>query len=152
MDIPNEYKRLYGIALVHESNPYKAALNVFPNETGKALWINDFWLNDPEVIAAIQAERERIENEEMPGEKDALKLAWDMASNVGAMYADRLKALETFAKIKGLIKKDAGVVINNKQVIRQKVIAMPTFASDDDWEHAAEKQQREILNVATSRH
>lgn len=150
---PNELKQPYGLILAREPDPFKAALELFPNDMGIALWVNEHWRTDPEVLAHRDKERARIEDEESAKKHDLKREVWAMATNPNVEPKDRAVYMKLYAELIGAIEKpQTAQVINNNNVMVPRVIAMPTFNSDEEWEKAAQKQQQDLLNVATSRH
>lgn len=149
--VPIELKQAYGVILAREPDPWKAALTLIPDDMGCALWVNDQWRNDPEVLAYRDQERERIALEDQATKADLKREVWAMATDPRVDPKDRAVYMKLYAELINAIEKTPAVV-NNNHVVMPKVIALPTYASDEDWEAAAEKQQADLLNVASSRH
>ena len=106
-------KKLFGIALAKHEKPFEAALEVFPDDTNRALWASWNWLNDPLVVASKDAYAQNIELNEKLLDKDALaarllKFAEEKDAS-GRFYIceakDRLAAYKLFAEVQGFIGK-----------------------------------------------
>lgn len=116
-----ELKKLFGIALAKHAKPFEAALEVFLENTNKALWVSFNWLADPLVVSTKDAYAQNIELNEKLLDKSQLsarllKFA-DEKDPTGRFYLceakDRLAAFKLFAEVQGFIGKAADVSINN---------------------------------------
>lgn len=109
IDNADEKKRLFGLHLA-KLPAFKAACEVFP-ETNTALWVSHNWVNDPIVAAAKDKYLEAADNSQALLDKDQFaRMLLNMANEKNASQTihildgkDRLKALELYAKVKGLI-------------------------------------------------
>jgi hypothetical protein len=106
-------KKQFGIELAKHETAFDAALEVFPNDTGAALWASFHWLSDPVVVAAKDTYAQNIELSEKLLDKSQfaakmLKLA-DERDPSGRFYIlegkDRLAAYKLFAEVQGFIGK-----------------------------------------------
>jgi hypothetical protein len=106
-------KKLFGEALVKHATAFNAALEVFPNETNKALWASWNWLTDPLVVASRQDYAQNVELNSKLLDKEALaarllKFA-EEKDHTGRFYIceakDRLAAYKLFAEVQGFIGK-----------------------------------------------
>lgn len=146
----SEEKRSYAALLIKEREPFKAALLLFPEATNRALWVSNNWPNDPEVVA----EKERLLKE---GAANAHLLSkTDLARDIHERMQvvtkadDYVKLAKLYAEVLGYIEKpQASVTVTNNV---PRVVEMPVFPTQDDWEAAAAKQQRESLANARTRH
>lgn len=110
IDNAEEKKALFGIAL-GKLSPFAAACEVFGDDTNTAVWVSQNWLNDPVVIAAKDKYLEAAETSQTLLDKDQLArklLTMAEEKNQSNTFylldgKDRLKALELYAKIKGLL-------------------------------------------------
>lgn len=113
-------KRLFGLELAkNNKNAFECACLIFGKDTSKALWASINWPNDQIVIDARVNGEEKVET---PSLLDKTQLCVKLLSfadervifNGNSVFAaeakDRLKALELYAKIQGMIDK---VDINN---------------------------------------
>uniref|UniRef100_A0AAU7YTF4 Terminase small subunit n=1 Tax=Stenotrophomonas phage vB_SmaS_QH3 TaxID=3229738 RepID=A0AAU7YTF4_9CAUD len=154
----SEEKAAYAALLLKERDPFKAALQLFPDNTNRALWVANHWPNDDEV----KAEQTRLSNEE--GDSFLLskrEFLQDIEQRMrGTVYPngavipptpeEYAKLAKLYADVRGFIEKpQTNVNVNN---IMQRVVEVPVFQSESEWEAAAAKQQRELLNNARTRH
>lgn len=109
-----QLKIAFGIELAKgHSNPFVAACEVFEKETNKALFISTNWINDPIVIEAKNNFNKVTSSQEKILDRDELslklltfseeKINFNGNEVYAAKGADRLRALELYAKIQGLI-------------------------------------------------
>ena len=132
-------------------NPLEAGQLVHPANFNRAAQIASMWHNDAEVKSLIaqikkakQIETGVTEDEKYVEEK--LKQIIENCPHAD----DKIKALDKLMELKGLSKKPQnGPAV---QVVIPRAIEVPTHGSDEEWEAAAAKQQRELLNVSRSRH
>lgn len=123
-----EKKRLFGIELVKGLKPLDAALQVFPN-AGQALWVSQFWLNDPLVVEICQQVVKPLSKLldkdglaarvlEFADEKDFTNRFYINEDKV------RLSSFELYAKIMGFIGKENSTVNNfNNNVMKIELVA-----------------------------
>lgn len=107
----NEVKRLFGIELAKGVQAFQAALNC-GQETSKALYISQHWLNDP-IVVETRKNTVHNSNDLLDAEELAVRLL-EMAEERNASNTfymlegkDRLAALKLYADIRGYTKKDA---------------------------------------------
>jgi hypothetical protein len=104
----DEKKHLFGLALA-KYPPFKAACEVFGEDTNTAVWVSQYWLTDPTVVAAKDKYLEVADNSKTLLDKDELArkllVMADEKNANNTFYLldgkDRLKALELYAKVKG---------------------------------------------------
>lgn len=154
----SEEKAVYAALLLKERDPFKAALQLFPDNTNRALWVANHWPNDDEV----KAEQTRLSNEE--GDSFLLskrEFLQDIEQRMrGTVYPNGAVILPTpeeyaklaklYADVRGFIEKPQTNV--NVTTNIQRVVEVPVFQDESSWEAAAAKQQRELLNNARTRH
>lgn len=150
---PDELKPEYGKALASGqfATTYAAALSLGLG-VGPSLWINDHWQDDPVVVSAKEAEKKRIREEVTLTKGELVSRLLNIADSSMVEPKDRVMAMGKIAVIMGWEQK-AQTTINNTNAgtLRQKVIKVTHYATDEDWEAAAARQQSDLLNVATSR-
>ena len=103
-----EKKRLFGLALA-KFPAFKAACEIFPDDTNTALYISHNWVNDPIVAASKDKYLEAADTSQALLDKDQLARKLlnmaDEKNQSNTFYLldgkDRLKALELYAKVKG---------------------------------------------------
>lgn len=128
---------------------FKAGLEMFPGETGKALWVQIHWGTDADVIRARAATIiDRIESERKernkPVKDDILAEMLEMARDWRVdpkvrhdMYKTVLAAIDAFPK------QGPAVVVNNQA---PRVMVVKDFGTDDEWEKKLSAQQQELTN------
>ncbi len=117
----DEKKALFGIELA-KYPAFKAATEVFGEDTSTAVWVSQNWTNDPIVVAAKDKYLEAADTSQALLDKAQLSrklLAMAEEKNQSNTFylldgKDRLKALELYAKINGHLndKLDASSVTN----------------------------------------
>jgi len=155
----SEEKAAYAALLLKECDPFKAALLLFPNNTNRALWVASHWPNDAEV----KAEQKRLTDEGgdmafLPGKAELARDIWQRMQ--GTMLPNGVTVLPTleeyaklaklYADVCGLIEKPQANINLTTNVSR--VVEMPVFANESEWEAEAARQQRELLENARTRH
>ena len=106
----DEKKRLFGLELAKNS-PFKAACIVFQDDTNTAIWASTNWANDPIAVAAKDKYLEAADTSQALLDKEQFaRMLLNMANEKNASNTvhildgkDRLKALELYAKVRGLI-------------------------------------------------
>lgn len=147
-DIPNvlEAKKAFALQLLkHESNPFKAGMEAFKDgDTSKALWVARHWVLDDEVL--LQKEliiQEKGEATFLPSKAEVSKKIFSLLNENGLEVKETLEILKTYAQIMDFMPKNnqTNIQVNNNE---QKVMIVPHFGSDDDWEEAVKKQQQQL--------
>lgn len=156
----DEEKAAFAIGLLKQPNePFKVALSIFPDNTNRALWVAHHWPNDP----AVKAEQKRVADDDnagdfLPSKGDLARAIWQKMEGstnsegrvIVPIMEDYVKLAKLYAEVRGFIEKPGtGPAVN---VIIPRAIEVPTHGTNDEWEAAAERQQRELLNVSRSRH
>jgi len=142
-------KKHFALELLRNPNdPFKAAIEVFPENAGMALMVTSRWPNDPEV-KKYQAEAMATLGETgfLPSKGDLARAVWTMAENEKYNADERLRAYRLFGDIQGHIEKGAGPIINNN-LTSNKVMVVNSQGSDDEWEHRAASQQARLVEEA----
>jgi hypothetical protein len=106
-------KRLFGIAWAKTPKPFEAALEVFGEETNKALWASWNWLTDPLVVATKDNYAQNIELNDKLLDKDQLAarlLKFAEEKDVSGRFyiceaKDRLAAFKLYAEVQGFVGK-----------------------------------------------
>lgn len=114
-----EKKHLFGLALA-KFPPFKAACEVFGEDTNTAVWVSQYWLNDPIVVAAKDKYLEAAQISQTLLDKEQLArkfliMAEEKNAN-NTFYLldgkDRLKALELYAQIMGYKDNKSEIPVN----------------------------------------
>jgi hypothetical protein len=58
---------------------------------------------------------------------------------------DKIAALRLYAEVRGFLKKDEGVTVNN---VTNKVLVVNSAGADDDWERKVQRQQLRLIQGA----
>lgn len=132
-------------------NPLEAGQLVHPANFNRAAQIASMWHNDAEVKSLIAQIKKAAQAE--TGVSEDEKYVEEKLKHIieNCPHADyRIKALDKLMELKGLSKKpQTGPAV---QVVIPRAIEVPTHGTNEEWEAAAAKQQRELLNVSRSRH
>lgn len=145
-----ELKAAFAASLLREPNPMQAALLVV-DDTAEALRMAMEWAHDPYVTQEVARLRDAGEAEALlPSKAEAAYLAWQMAKAPGETK-DRIAALKLFGDFMDYLPKGTGNT-NTTNVLINRVMEVQRFASDEEWEIAAERQQKELINVSDKRH
>ena len=131
IDNADEKKRLFGIGLAKQT-PFKSACEVFKDDTNTALWVSHNWVNDPIVVAAKDKYLEAADTSQALLDKEQFaRMLLNMASEKNASNTihvldgkDRLKALELYAKVTGLIDTKADPLLTQNFVHNSMTIKL----------------------------
>lgn len=110
-----EKKEAFGNLLKEGLKPFEAAIKIFMNDNGAALWVSQHWPNDEVVKAVVDKPQKSLKI--LDKEQLAAKVLTfaEEKDNSGRFYvnesAERLKALELYAKICGYINNPAASLI-----------------------------------------
>jgi hypothetical protein len=127
----DEKKRLFGVELA-KSTPFQAACLIFKDDTNTALWCSHNWVNDPIVVASKDKYLEAADTSQALLDKDQFaRMLLNMASEKNASNTihildgkDRLKALELYAKVTGLIDTKADPLLTQNFVHNSMTIKL----------------------------
>ncbi len=152
-------KAAYAALLLKERDPFKAALQLFPDNTNRALWVANHWPIDAEV----KAEQERLMGEDdgssfLPSKAELARDIWQRMQGttlangvtIPPTPEEYAKLAKLYADVRGFIEKPQTNVNVTTNV--QRVVEVPVFQSESEWENAAARQQRELLENARTRH
>lgn len=142
-----ELKKAFGAALLrHPNNPYSAAREIEPTESvGRANYIVQNWMDDPIVIAAGGARVAELGARAGLPTKDelALKVYREDVKDP----AIKLAYYKFVGELLGFIEKSGGGGVNVNILNAPKVMMVPAFANQEDWEKAAVEQQRQLSKL-----
>lgn len=135
-------KKLFAEQLLKDpSDPFKVALSIFGSDTGGALLAAQEWPSDFEVIEyQQQLIKEQGELAFLPSIKEALRLAYDIASGKVTATAEMIKGLDIYMKGRDFYPKEAPLIENNTN----NVMVVYNHGSDENWEKNALQQQRKL--------
>lgn len=137
---------------------FGAGLAAWPNNVNMAAYCARYWPSDP----LVQQEIQRLQASQGPGygladKGELLRLIWERMTaerladgSVNVLAPDDLvKLAKLYAEVRGYIERPAATPLVNVSVPR--AIEVPVHESDEAWERAAQKQQRELLHVSRDR-
>lgn len=140
-------KRAFAAALLrYPTDPFKAALQLFPNNTMRALTVSQEWIADPFVMN-VQAEliEELGEDHFLPSKVTLARRVFELGENARATQSEKLSAFRLYAELRGFIEKPGFTVNNNTQINQNRVMVMTDHGSNDDWETKALEQQTKLV-------
>lgn len=141
------------LALKHEfaeallklpNDPFRAACGVFGNDTVKALEVANRW---PFDLVVLQRQAELLDKfgpeEFLPTKTDVARRIWN-CGEAATDTKDKLAAYRLYAELRGFVPKgDAAGV--NVTVNNNRVMVVPAFGTDDQWETNAARQQSKLI-------
>lgn len=144
----NEQKRRFALELLKTPEaPYKAAIVVFGDDTASALAASARWISDPDVLKFIDELRdEHGEINLLPDKVATAREIWSLATTAPHVE-DRLKALRTYAELRGFIDKAAPTTVGIN-VTQNRVMIVQDHGSNDEWETKLIDQQRQLVHDA----
>ncbi len=150
MDVLEE-KQKFAEALLELCDPFKAALHVCEGmPTQKALKMATEWPADIEVKGFIKAIKDKESSiDTLPDKKDLAEAVWLKMENC-RFPEDFAKLAKLYAEVRGFIEKP-----DNKPIVtinQNRVMVIKDFGNEDQWQAAADKQQRDLLNVSSTKH
>jgi len=140
-----EQKDRFAEALLRTpTDPFRAALTVFGNDTATALRISNLW---PYDLYVLQRQAELLEqfgpDEYLPTKQQVARRIYEVGENA-ADNKDKLAAFKLYAELRGFVPKGEGVT-NNLTVNNNRVMIMKDFGTDEQWESAAVGQQTKLI-------
>jgi hypothetical protein len=142
-------KRKYAALLFKEGDAFKAALLMFPQDTSRAFWIANNWVNDDEV----NAEKNRIvkSGKDIDFLPTKAEFARELLQRMRRCDDDGKYAsiAKIYAEVRQFIEKPQ-TNVNVNAVSR--VIEVPAFRDESEWEAKTASDQRELLKNARNRH
>jgi len=146
-ELKAEFARLL---LKSPSDPFKAALMLFPDNTNRALRVANDWPADPEVMAAQAALLEEDgELSFLPTKADFARKIWDKMDEERLAPEDFAKLGKLYADVRGFIEKPQTNINNNVNNVTNRVMVIRESESNDDWEAKLRKQQEDLTNAST---
>jgi hypothetical protein len=146
-----ELKLRFAEALLREpDNAFKAGIDVFGADTGRALFAATKWITDDVVIA----ERSRLllakgARSFLPSKEEYAREVWRQATNERAPIEDRTRLLTLYGDVMGFKeaaqKNAGGIIVNNN-----KVMFVRDFGDDKTWEAKAAAQQHALTNQSVT--
>ncbi len=146
-----QLKAEYAKLLLKITDPFKAALQLFPDNTSRALRVANEWPTDPEVVAAQAAFLDEDgELSFLPTKADLARNIWDRMQNERICPDDYAKLGKLYADVRGFIEKPQSNVNVNNNVTNNRVMVVRENGTDEDWAAKLRKQQEKLTNA--SRH
>jgi hypothetical protein len=148
----DELKLKFAAAMLRFPNdPFKAGLEVFGTDTGRALYVASHWINDPLVCA----EKQRILDDDgemfgLPSKAEVARKVWDLATAERPMEdKDRLEMLKFYSSLRGFIEKPkdaAGEGTTNIQA--NNVMIVRDHGTNEQWAEKLRRQQEVLIENA----
>lgn len=153
-----EQKKAFAAALLKSpDDPFKAALDAFPEQTSFALRVAQTWPNDAEVKKLLQELRDSgADLEALPTKADWLREIWDKARNT-VDPDDFQKLMKLYGDGRGFIEKPQTNINAQTAVVNSGVMIVPNHGSDADWEKKLAAQQEKLIadgnaSIAATKH
>lgn len=130
-------------------DPFAAALQLFGNDTMKALQVSKAWVSDIYVLAK-QAEllEQYGEDEFLPSKAMLARRVFELAEMPNKDAKDRLAAYRLYGELRGYISKDGTTVNVNATVNNNRVMVIKDHGDEGEWETKAQRQQTKLIEHA----
>lgn len=141
-------KKAFAAALLRFPNdPFKAALQLFPSNTLRALTVSQEWISDPFVLNAQSELIEELgEDHFLPSKLTLARRVFELGERERASQSERLAAFRLYAELRGFIEKPGFTVQNNTLINNQnRVMVMTDHGSNENWEAKALEQQTKLV-------
>ena len=141
----HDQKQLFAKLLLKLREPFKAALELFPDDTGTALQVAHDWPKDPVVIAIKNGVYDAVDEMDLlPTKAELARGIWDKMQ--GDLYPDDyVKLGRLYADVRGFIEKP-GTNINVDNKIQNNVAAKVDTSELNSVEDA-ERVYKEMLDL-----
>ena len=131
---------------------FKIALGLFGSDTAKALKVSYQWPTDPVVQAEITRLKSTGEDLQLlPSKTELAQDIWNKMQVVYVNAEDYVKLAKLYAEVMVMIQKQAPAPTANI-VVANKVMVVKDYGTNDQWEAAAERQQRALTNGEFTNH
>lgn len=138
----------FAAAIAEGEHPYKAALAVLgETETSQALKVHKLWARDPIVINEVSRINNILEEGDVGLSKSAFLTKLLDTHKELKDGKDKIAALRLYAEVRGFLKKDEGVTVNN---VINKVMVVQNKGTDDEWGMRLRNQQLNLINGSTN--
>jgi hypothetical protein len=147
----DEQKRRFAAEMLrHPDQLFKFAMEITGRNPGKAMWIVDHWPHDPLVQQyRSEAIEEFGELHFLPGKAELARKIWEIVESSAHLIEDRLRAMRLYADVRGYIESPA-TVINNNNMVSNKVMFVTEFENAGAWENRVASQQAKLIEDAAS--
>lgn len=142
-------KERYVEEWVRHGDPFKAALALYPYDSGMALKISATWPLDPEVLSlrrAIGCDETGL----IPSREELISKVMKAAEEA-PMTEDKLKGFRLVSEMCGYIQKPEIAIDNRSITVNNRVMAVRDHGSDEEWEQRLAEQQRSLTSKAGQR-
>lgn len=136
MATEDELKRKFANAMIQPGfDPFRAALKLFPGDTGAALSASMAWITDPDVLAmaAEVSDADREDADTVTPEK--LRKALWLDYHKTNLAENKVKIADAITKSFAAEKEQAAP----QAVVNNYVMAVPSYENVGDWEAAAKR-------------
>ena len=146
----DELKTKFAIAsLKYPDEPFKAGLEVFGADTGRALYVAQNWIND----AFVEQEKARLLQTKgarafLPTKEEYAREVWKLAMAERTDPETKRHLMSLYGDIMGY-KQQAEKPGINVTVNQQRVMVYKDHGSDEDWERKAAAHQYNLANGVT---
>lgn len=133
------------------NDPFKAALQLFPEDTSKAVKMAMEWPKDALVVAemsTLQDEDETDGLEFLPSKAEYARQVWESANEENVPHEERTKRLKLYGEIRGFIEK-AGAKVEVNDNRQNNIMVIKDCGNNDEWEVALAKQQEALIDVGS---
>lgn len=146
-------KRQFGIELTKTEKPFEAACVVFKNNTQAALWISQYWINDPIVLASKETSapqnKKLLDKEELAAK--LLTMADEKTAD-GRFFLhelkDRRETLKLYSEVMGFTGKiDVDASTNNFTNNVMKIVFVKPKQQEIKEEKIIEHQEQETAVI-----
>lgn len=143
-----EAKADFARALLRDPrHPLPVAISVVgERDMARAIEISRDWPNDA-IVKKIQKEliKEFGESYFLPSKEDLARDVYEITRENKATVNEKLAAFRLYADIRGFIEKQAMNNIQNNTIVQNRVMIMPDYGSDDNWEEKLVTQQAKLI-------
>lgn len=143
-------KEQFAELMLREDEPFKVALLLYPDDTGRALQVAHEWPRDPQVIE-LQKSLKDAEGEItfLPTKADLARAIWQLAARDDIAPEDRdskIKALRTYGDVRGFVERPAVAVQQNIQnnTLQTNVMVVRVHGDDAEWSNKLRNQQKRL--------
>lgn len=141
-----DLKERFAEALLRSpTDPFRAALAIFGNDTVSALKASNSWPSD---LVVLQRQADLLEeygpDEYLPTKAHVARRIYEVG-DAATDPKDRLAAFKLYADIRGFMPKAENVNNTNITLNQNRVMVVRDFGSDDQWETAAQKHQTKLI-------
>ena len=150
----DEQERAAFAALILHKYParndaFKAAIEVHPDNTPRALYLSQTVRDDPAFLAELEAARGDASDEDLlPTKAELARELWNKLKNTPMFPDDYVKVAKLYADIRGFIEKPSEAS-KGGNVFVSGVMEVTNHGTDDEWEAKLKVQQSKLQTDAS---